>query len=440
MLEIPNLAKDVVLRSKVDYQDQQKKLWDAERHLAIAYEKNRAQDDYMRFIDADLREDLPTPSNNITKRVNDRVSLVYMIPPVRQLGDEEYDMTQYNELTALKDLSLQGSERKTNLLGLIGTKITWLEGKFSYHKLIDFECFFDSKNPMKPVAVMFPIASADTVSDVSEQRWEYWDETEWRIYENGKLIDQGENQYGIIPIVWTYRELPDTSFLDADPDRELIMANRELNVLQLDGDANIRFRSFGQMYATGFMEETEMNRSQNSVLTLPEGSSIGTTSPEDTITSIKEWLKQIYTFVAQNHHLSVSFVEGVVAESAVAIKERNRELNDDRRSDVERWRIAEHDIYKIEKEIALVEANMKLPDEFSVDFSESITDELSPAEQQAKWDWDLEHNLTTLAQIAMERNPDKFDSIEDAQEFIDANKAADAPTPTLANALIAPVE
>ena len=102
--------------------------------------------------------------------------------------------------------------------------------------------------------------------------------------------------------------------------------------------------------------------------------------------------------------------------------------------------MVEHDIYAIEREILRVEANLKLPEEFSVDFSEAVSEELTQAEQQAKWDWDLEHNMTTEAQIAMERDPDRFDSIEDAQAFIDGNKATKAPVPTLANALIAPVE
>lgn len=442
---IESIASDVVNRSKIDWQDKQKKAWDRERHLAIEYEKDRAQEDYMRYVSDKLQKQLPTPSNNITRRVNDRVSLVYMVPPSRTLGtnEREYDPSKYNEVTKTKDISLQGCERKTNLLGLIGTKLTWRNDQIDYEKLIDFEPFFD-KDPLRPVAVMFPLASNDSVSDTNPQKWQYWDENVWATYADGKLVDEGENNYGVIPVAWSYRELPDGSFLDADVDRGLIFANRELNVLQLDGDANIRFRSFGEMWAQGLNEDTTLEKDPAVIHSLPEGASISTTSPEDTISSVKDWIRQIYTFVAQNHHLPVDFVEGAVIASGVAIEARNKELNDDRRSDVERWRLVEHEIYKIEREMCRVEASMDLPKEFAVDFQESIDEVLTPAEQRAEDDWMLEHNMTTDAQILMRDNPDKYETEEAAQKAIEENnaknKVGNAPIPTFANALAEPVD
>ena len=81
-MEIPNLARTLVNQTKDEFRDQQKKAWDAERELILKYSNETAEDDYMRFVDQDLREQLPTPSNNITKRVTDRTSLVYKIPPI----------------------------------------------------------------------------------------------------------------------------------------------------------------------------------------------------------------------------------------------------------------------------------------------------------------------------------------------------------------------
>ncbi len=439
----PHLAKEIVEKSKTDWNNGQKRAWDEERHLAIAYEKGRAEDDYLRFIDKDLRPQIPTPSNNITKRVNDRVSLVYMVPPKRTLGkpEDEFDMTKYNMITRMKDLALQVSERKTNLLGLIGTKLTWMgkrDGFIDYSRIIDFEPFFGD-DPMRPIAVMFPLASNDSVSDVTAQRWQYWDDMYWATYEDGKVIDQGDNEYGFVPIEWTYRELPDGSFMDADIDRDLVYANREMNVLQLDGDANIRFRSFGEMFVSGLQDDQPLKRSQDIIHSLPEGATISTTSPEDTISSIKDWIRQIYSMVAQNHHLPVDFVEGAVVASGAAVEARNKELNDDRRSDVERWRMAEYSIYEMERKIIKVEAGIDLPVEFSVDFQESIDTVLTADEQMKKDDWDLKNGLTTRARILMRDDPDQFDSEEAAQEYIDNNKKANGLSGVLANALNTPV-
>ena len=446
MLQIPDLAKELIEKGKIESQSAQKKKWDRERAWALDYYKDRAEEDYMRFIDEDLRESLPIPSNNITKRVTDRTSLVYMVPPIRTLGDPEaeYDMTKYNEVTRMKDIQLPTAEKRTNLLGLIGTKLTWRDGMIHYDRLIQFEPYFEEDNPWDPVAVVFPIAPADTVADDRPERWQYWDKDVWATYEGGQKVDDGENEYGVIPIVWTYVELPDGSFLDADIDRGLVYSNRELNVLQLDGDANIRFRSYGEMWASGLNDETKLRRAQNVIHALPEGSSINTTSPKDTISSIKDWIKQIYIYVAQNHHLTVDFVEQTVSASGVALKERNRELNDDRKGDVERWRLAEHNFYKIERKIVKVEAQVELPEEFAVDFNEAITEELSVDDQIKQDTWDLEHNQITEAQILMRGNSDKYKTIEDAQAAVEENRttnvSTNAPIPTLSNALAVPVD
>jgi hypothetical protein len=143
--------------------------------------------------------------------------------------------------------------------------------------------------------------------------------------------------------------------------------------------------------------------------------------------------------VAQNHHLPVDFVEGAVVASGAAVEARNKELNDDRRSDVERWRMAEYSIYEMERKIIKVEAGIDLPEEFSVDFQESIDTVLTVDEQMKKDDWDLKNGLTTRARILMRDDPDKFDSEEAAQEYIDNNKKANGLGGVLANALATPV-
>ena len=435
---IPNLAAEAIKRAKMDYQQGQKKEWDKERHLFLQYYKDRAEEDYMQFVSEALRRQLPTPSNNITRRVIDRVSLVYMIPPTRIIGQEGYDMEKYRELTANKDLRLQVAERRTNLLGLIALKLTWRNGKIDYDIILDFEPFFDN-DPLTPVAVSFPISQKATVTDTETERWQYWDSEGWMTYEKGgKIIEEGENEYGLLPFVFCFVEVPDNYFLDVDGDRGLVYANRELNVLQLDGDANIRFRSFGEMWAQGLMEDTKLEKDPSIIHSLPEGASINSTSPEDTINSVAEWMKLIYKFVARNHHLPEDFVDGSQAESGVAIQERNRELMDDRRSDIERWRVLEHEMYMIEKAILLVEANLKLPDEFYVDFLESLNLE-TPEEMRARWDWELAHNATTLARILTEYDPDRFPTEEDAQKAIDENKKVNGLRGVLADALAAPV-
>ena len=343
-------------------------------------------------------------------------------------------MDKYDKVTKSKNLRLQGAEYDTNLLGLVGTKLTWRNNEFAYDPVIQFEPYFTDDNPFIPSAVMFPLASGGSRADKKVERWQYWDDKVWVTFEDGQPVDGDTHGYGEIPIVWSYRELPREGFMDADIDRGLMYANRELNYLQLQGDANIGFRSFGEMWIAG-VDAKELKRSQAVIHTLPEGATMGTTAPEDTIASVKDWIMQIYKFVAMNHHCSTDFVEGAILASGVALAERNRELNEDRSSDVEKWRLLEHDIYRIERKMALKEVGLKLPEEFSVDFSESIDEQLTPEQQIAKDTWDLEHNLITYAQILMRDNPDKYPTEEDAQSFIDGNKLVNQPASKLELAL-----
>ena len=84
----PNLARKAVLASQLDHQQKMKDMFKDERALALRYYKGRAEDDYMSYITKELQDEIPTPSNNITKRIIDRTSLVYMKPPIRSLGED----------------------------------------------------------------------------------------------------------------------------------------------------------------------------------------------------------------------------------------------------------------------------------------------------------------------------------------------------------------
>jgi len=437
----PNLARKAVLASQLDYQQKMKDMFKDERALALRYYKGRAEDDYMSYITKELQDEIPTPSNNITKRIIDRTSLVYNETPIRSLG-EDYDMAKYKELTKGKDVKLQIAERRTNLLGLIAVKLTWRDGKIEYENILDFEPFFD-EDTLKPVAVTYPISAKSTVTDLEPERWIYWDKDGWIKYERGgkvlEMSEPGKPGYGILPFVFCFTEQPESYFLDISVDRELIFTNRVLNVLELNATANVIFRSHGQKWASGITEDTILTGGQDIIITLPEGASLGSTSPEDTIVSVGEAMNRIYKYTARNHHLPEDFVTGAVLSSAASIVERSKELTDVRRGDVVRWRDIEERMYPIEIEMFRVEAGIKLPKatEFSIDYEEDYIEEDAKVRRE-RWDWERERNWATNAQQLMEENPDRFETEEDAQAFIDENKQQNGGL-ALSNALAEPV-
>ena len=437
----PDLAQIAVRRARLDYQQKMKDMFKDERALALRYYKGRAEDDYMDYITKGLRDQIPTPSNNITKRIIDRTSLVYNEPPIRSLG-ENYDASRYTQYLKTADEKMQIAERRTNLLHLIAMKVTWRNGQLERDIILDFEPFFGD-DPLTPIAIAYPLTQKATVTDTTPETWIYWDEGGWIKYERGgKIVDRsepGKPGYNILPFVFAFEEVPESYFLDVSVDRELIFTNRVVNVLTANMNANVIFRSHGQKFATGIVEETNLVGGQDVIITLPEGSTLGSVAPEDTIMSVKDAIDAIYGWCALNHHLSRDFVEGTQEASGISLKERSKELTEDRKGDIPRWRSVEEKLYAIDREVLRVEKGMSLPptDDFHIDYEEDYIEE-STEERRQRWEWELAHNWKSEAQILMESDPDKYETEEDAQAVIDANREANRPS-TLANALAEPV-
>ena len=147
--------------------------------------------------------------------------------------------------------------------------------------------------------------------------------------------------------------------------------------------------------------------------------------------------------LAQNYHLSVSFVEGTTAESGVALRLRNQELMDSRRSDVERWKQIEHKLFEVEERMIAVEQGRDAGFLLGIDYEES-TEILSEEEQRVKWDWELANGLIDKARILMEMDADKYPDIETAQAYLDelaepVGEGTEEGTSPLLAALTAPV-
>ena len=143
--------------------------------------------------------------------------------------------------------------------------------------------------------------------------------------------------------------------------------------------------------------------------------------------------------LAQNYHLPTSFVEGTTAASGVALKMRNLELTDNRKSDVIRWRDIEHKLFELERLMIAVEQGKDAGDLEDVDYSESV-EVLNDKEQREKWDWELSHGLIDKADILMQRNPDL--TREEAEEYLEERtKVEEAPAGSgLLEALSKPTE
>ena len=446
---IPNMGELAVLMSKWDIKQQRKNKWKQERYEALDYYNGNTLDYTSKYFSDSTLDKVVAGNINISKRVIDRISLVYMTPPVRAYTKEDID-TYFIE----KDLKLQRLERITNLLDAVLLKPCWRtkedgSGCIEYDIISDYEPIFGD-DPLKPEAIVYPITSKSTVLDNTPELWVYWDsENTFTFDNNGKMYGEDDNPdminpYGVLPFVECFREgKPEFSYLDTNASKDLIATNLAINVAETNKNANVMFQSFGYLFVNGAgIDKDTMQIGQDKINYLGVDGSISIVSPPNAIPALDESIQSSYKMLAQNYHLPISFVEGTSAASGVALKMRNIELTDERKSDVTRWRDIEYKLFDLERLMIAVEVGQDAGDLEDVDFSESV-EVLNDQEQRDKWDWELSKGLIDLADILMQKNPDL--TREEAEEILAEKKApvteeAEGPESALLTALAKPVE
>ena len=449
---IPNMAELAVTLSRWDVNQQRKNKWKASRYEALDYYNGETYDYTSKYFSQSTLDKVVAGNINITKRVIDRISLVYMQPPIRTYTNEDVV-----DFFVEKDLKLQRLERMTNLLDAVLLKPVWRinkegNGTIEYDIISDYEPIFD-EDPLKPVAIIYPITMKATVMDNTPEQFAYWDNENHFIFDrNGKKYTQEDNPdminpYGVLPFVECFREgKPEFSYLDTNASNDLISTNLSINVAETNKNANVMFQSFGYLFVNGSgIDKDTMVVGQDKINYMGVDGSISIVSPPNAIPALDESIQSSYKMLAQNYHLPITFVEGTSAASGVALKMRNIELTDDRKSDITRWREIEFRLFELERLMIAVEEGKDAGDLEDVDYSESV-EILSDKEQREKWDWELSHGLIDEADILMQKNPDL--TREEAEDYLfdrqqvemqDADKE-ETPANTLLNALQRPVE
>ena len=422
---IPSMGKLAVLYSKWDVQQQRKNKWKQSRYEALDYYKGITKEYVSKYFSDSTLSKVPIGNVNITKRVIDRISLVYMTPPVRLYSNE--DTPDY---FIQKNLKLQRLERMTNLLDGVLVKPCWRikdgKGYIEYDIIMDYEPLFDT-DPLNPYAIVYPIAQKASVLDTTPEQFVYWDAENTFVFDNnGKQYTTDDNPdmvnpYGVLPFIECFRDgKPETDYLDTNASRDLIQTNLAMNVAETNKNANIMFQSFGYLFVNGAgIDKDTMQIGQDKINYLGVDGSISIVSPPNAVPALDESIQSSYKMLAQNYHLPISFVEGTTASSGVALKMRNQELTDNRKSDVVRWKDIEYKLFELERLMIAVEQGKDAGDLEDVDYSESI-DVLNNQEQRDKWEWELSHNLIDLADVIMQQNPD-LDRAE-AEAYLEERK------------------
>ena len=436
---IPTI-RELIKHSQFQANQNEKQMFKGKRQKALDYYNGRTEKYTRKFFN--FMHQVPIANVNVTKRVIDRTSLVYMVEPKRVYSNPDIlDFMYY------KHQKMQRAERYTNLLDSILVKVTWRNERLEYDIVHDFEPMFGD-DPLHPIGYTYPLSIKSEVLDASPELFQYWDmEHQFVFDKNGKVMPDTDNPehinfYGDLPFVELFREgRPEYAYFDTDPATDLVDTNTLINVAETNKAANIHFQSFGYAFVNGSeVDQDTLEMGQDRLTYLGVDGTMSIVAPPNSIPALTEGIKESYKMLAQNYHLPTSFADGTTAESGVALRLRNQELQDDRKSDIDKYKDCEYKICEVEKLILLHETGQDYGELEMVDFNETA-EVLSTKEQLEKWEWMLGKGLIDEADILMQMNPDGFEDRDAAFKYIEErNKVEEiASASPLVEALTKPV-
>ena len=230
----------------------------------LDYYSGTSIDQYIKpYFSGDAFSEIPPSVTNFTRKFINKISRIYTLGAKRTVGNQT-DL--YETLTPTKDVRMKHSERMTRLIGTIANRVFWNNDHFDYRPIYYFETYFGD-DPFTPEAIIYPLLNktADLSNTVGLQ-WGYWDSEKYAILtEDGKVISEEENPYGILPFVFTHREDQIDSFF-VEGASDIVNCNEQVNIALTEMNLGMRFNMFGQPWVTGLRADQSMLRAVSNTI------------------------------------------------------------------------------------------------------------------------------------------------------------------------------
>ena len=390
------------------------------RDMLINYYQYQNTESFIEeYFPDSLRAEIPLYTTNITKKIINRISMVYKDKPVRYYNQEVNQ--DLENIFYKKDMQLKTIERIHNLIGTMLINILWneQEERIEYRPVIEYSVAVNPDNPTEILAIMYPmVKTKDSIIQNDDDMYVYWSkEDHFMVDCHGNKISINEadvNPYGIIPFVTVQPHTVIDEYFNIGEGADIALANRQIDISMTMLQHHIRCAG-GQLWVGGRVDADHIKLGLNKVTVIEDGT-LNTLSNQTDIRSIMEGIEHQIQHICSNHHIAFDF--GISTQkSGVAVKLENLELLEAREDDVEKFRMVENDMYKIEKTLLDVHMNMAIPDDFSIDFTEITFPD--PKEELALWDWWIANGIKDKVDYIMETDPDKFETREEAIAFLE---------------------
>ena len=410
-------AKDIVEESirQLKWENQSAML-DVRDEALDYYTFNNTAKYIDQYFAGSLQQEIPIYNVNLTKKLINRISLVYKDAPIRDVENDSY-----YELTQDKDWRMKSFERIHNLLGTVAIHIAWEDGKFKYNPVMNFVPIMDPYDPLKPIGVTYPLNKATgDWRQTKEDIFVYWSAEEHYMFDSaGSIIKVNEdniNPYGVLPFVFVQPTHMVDEFWNEGA-MDIALGNKQIDLAMTMLQHHIRTAG-GQFVIEGRVDANNIELGLNKVVVVDEGNMSNLSTNTD-VTSIKEGIEFQLKTIAFNNNLNFDFgLSG--SKSGVALKIENLELLEAREDEVEKWRRSEKEIYDVERQILQVETGLQLPDQITLDYAEVKFPDYD--KEREEWDWNFKHGLADRYDYLMAQDPDKFPDRQTAIDFLDEKK------------------
>ena len=326
-------------------------------------------------------------------------------------------------MSVLKDAKMKHIERMTRLIGSIAVRVMYIDDEmphFDYQPIYYFHPFF-GEDPFKPVAISYPLMHfTEDASNSDSAQYIHWNAENYLIFdENGKVIEEGEHGYGMLPFAFTHREHQSDAFY-VEGANDIMNANEHINLTMTEMQLGLRFQMFRQPVVSGADLGNNQRFGSDVILELPDGANYNIQSPAGDIEKVIENVKFQMELVAQNNHLSVQFAQdGGETPSGIALKIKDLESFEDYQDDLALWSQYEHEIYQVERNIART-LNIGMPEALKIDFNEPEYP-MTVQDQIALDNHRLSLGLVNKAELMVEYNKDL--TLEEANAKLKANES-----------------
>ena len=388
----------------------------------LDYYSGTSTESYIKkYFSGDAFTEIPPTVTNFTRKFINKISRIYTLGAKRNVANNDL----YKKLTPTKGVRMKHAERMTRLIGTIANRVMWKDDKFDYRPIYYFESFFGT-DPFTPEAITYPLLNkvAD-VSDTIGLQWEYWDSEIVAILdEDGKIVSEQPNPYGILPFVFTHREDQLDSFL-VEGAGDIINCNEQVNIGLTELNLGMRFNMFGQPWMTGgqFTDSNIARAGSNEILDMGVDGAYNITSPQGDVAGAIEEIKFQIELIALNNHLWVQWAEsGGEVPSGISLMIKDLERKEDYFDDLDLWRMYEQDFFRVESVIAQYNGH-DLGDTLGIDFEE-VEYPMTVQDQIMMDTFNLENHITTRAKIMVRDNKDL--TVEQAQSIIKENESTNS--------------